>query len=309
MKRTNRVQRLRVEAPARGERPTYWSRSYGMLRDYIGLLKPRLRGLEDTLPPSGLLVSLDSFIAGMLLSTIIGGLVGLGLGLGLALALPFPTLARLLLPFGTTLLGGALGMAATYLYPTILAQGRRRRLDEEMPHIMGQMAVLAAAGVTPENIFRTIAAENTRDIIVREARMIQRDIDLLGMDLAEALEHARRRSPSPAWSEFLDGFIANARAGADLKEYLLRQAATVMTERRMRAKELGETIGVIAEMYTIMLVVFPLLIIIMFSIMALIVGTFGGISILLLMQVVTYLLVPLLGAMVLVIADAAMPKR
>jgi hypothetical protein len=58
-----------------------------------------------------------------------------------------------------------------------------------------------------------------------------------------------------------------------------------------------------------MMVVFPLLIIVMLSIMNMIGGGIGGFSTLFLMQIVTYLAIPAMAFVMLLLLDSVMPPR
>jgi len=62
-------------------------------------------------------------------------------------------------------------------------------------------------------------------------------------------------------------------------------------------------------MYTTLLVVMPLILIILFAVMGVIVGSLGGFSINLLIELVVYVLVPFGGIMMMVLADSMMPRR
>jgi len=77
-----------------------------------------------------------------------------------------------------------------------------------------------------------------------------------------------------------------------------------MDLRRVAAKQMIESLAAFADIYVTMLVVFPLLIIVMFSVMALIGGGIGGLSVTTMMALVTYGIVPLSAAVVLVMLDS-----
>jgi len=94
-----------------------------------------------------------------------------------------------------------------------------------------------------------------------------------------------------------------------LKKYLLSSAKEIMELRRIATKQLVETLGMIAEAYVSMLVVFPLILIIMFSVMGLVGGNIAGFSVFSIMALVTYALIPLLAIMMIVLLDGMLPKR
>jgi flagellar protein FlaJ len=291
-----------------GERFDFWGLAYSILGQYTSRFERYFADLRDDIMKAGMLISYRGYVAGMFFASIVGSLGGMIAGAGIALYLNTYVWVKVLIPIGLGLLSGTSVLAGMYFRPKIRAGTRKRRLDEELPYMIGHMAVLASAGLTPEKIFQSIAEEETNDIINQEARMVMRDINLLGMDLTEALEQERKRSPSDSFAEFLDGFIAASKSGADIKTFLVRAAAGMMEDKRVKAKQFGETVGVIAEMYTIVLVVTPLILIIMFAVMGIIAGSLGGINIMILIMLIAYVMVPLGGMMVMIMADAIMPK-
>jgi flagellar protein FlaJ len=129
------------------------------------------------------------------------------------------------------------------------------------------------------------------------------------MDLEHALVAEEKRSPSERFAEFLDGFVAASKTGGDVKSYLLRSASALMLDKRLKARSVGESVGFVAELYTILLVVTPLLLLIMFSVIGIISGSIGGFSILALIYIITYAVVPLGGIAVLIVADSTVGKE
>ena len=86
-------------------------------------------------------------------------------------------------------------------------------------------------------------------------------------------------------------------------------AKALMDSSRITARQLLDTLGGIAEAYISMMVVFPLLVIVMLSIMGMIGGNLGGFGILFLMQLMTYLAIPALALILLLLLDSIMPPR
>lgn len=291
-----------------GQKFDFWGLAYSLLGGYTSRFDNYFADLREDILKAGMLISYRGYVAGMVLASSVGALAGMAIGAGVVLFVNTYLWVKVVLPFGFALLAGSSVLAVMYFRPKVRAGSRKRKLDEELPYMLGHMAVLASAGLTPEKIFQSISEEETNDVINQEARMVMRDINLLGMDLTDALQEERKRSPSESFAEFLDGFIAASKSGADIKTFLVRAAAGMMETKRVKAKQFGETVGVIAEIYTIVLVVTPLILIIMFAVMGIIAGSLGGVSIMLLMMLIAYVMVPLGGLMVMILADAMMPK-
>jgi archaeal flagellar protein FlaJ len=298
-----------MKAKAAGSGTNFFGTSYALMHPYLKGFERYFAEVNPQLPKAGLRITFDAYVAGMVVASIIGVLGGAVAGSLVAVVLRGSLLFRILLPFGFALLAGVATFMAFYLYPQFLAGSRRRKLDSQLSYTIGHMAVLASAGMTPESMFHSLAEEDSTDVVNQEAKMIVRDMSLLGMDLEHALEAEEKRSPSENFADFLDGFISASKTGGEVKSYLLRSASSLMLDKRLKARAIGESVGFVAELYTILLVVTPLILLIMFSVIGIISGSIGGFGILTLIYLLTYGLVPLGGLAVLVVADSTVSKE
>lgn len=287
----------------------FWGASYILMQPYLKRFDTYFAELSPQLSKAGLRITYKAYVAGMVVASILGVVGGALAGFLTAVYLNTFLLFRIAMPFGFALLGGALTFGAFYIYPQFTAGSRGKKLDSQLSYTVGHMAVLASAGMTPEKMFHSLAEEDSRDVVNQEAKMIVRDMSLLGMDLEDALEAEEKRSPSEKFSDFLDGFISASKTGGEVKSYLLRSASSLMLDKRLKARSIGESVGFVAELYTILLVVTPLLLLIMFSVIGIISGSIGGFSILTLIYLITYALVPLGGLTVLIVADSTISKE
>jgi len=281
---------------------------YRVIGGRVDALLPRFEDLKTTLKKSGFKISLRAYVASILLLTIMAWAAAFGAAFALGLVARVPLGTALLLSTAVSLLAGAMAFAVAYSYPSLAASSRKTSMEENLPYVASHMAILATAGLPPDRVFRSLAQVSPKETASAEARTIVRDMELLGSGLLPALDAARERSPSPVYSDFLEGLIATTRSGADLKAYLLSSARGLMETKRIAARQVVETLGMLAEVYVSMLVVFPLILVIMFSVMGIIAGSLGGMSIVLLLVLVTYILIPLLALLVMLLVDAMVPK-
>ncbi|MGH9920609.1 MAG: type II secretion system F family protein [Nitrososphaerales archaeon] len=287
----------------------FWGASYILMQPYLKRFDTYFTEIGPQLSRAGLRITYKAYVAGMVVAALVAALAGALAGVVFAVSLDTVLAVRVALPFGLALLGGAVTFALFYIYPQFVAGSRGKKLSSQLSYTVGHMAVLASAGITPEKMFHSLAEENSTDVVNQEAKMIVRDMTLLGMDLEHALQAEEKRSPSEAFTDFLDGFISASRTGGEVKEYLLRSASSLMLDKRLKARSIGESVSFVAELYTILLVVTPLLLLIMFSVIGIISGSVGGIGILTLIYLITYALVPLGGLAVLVVADSTISKE
>jgi flagellar protein FlaJ len=221
-----------------------------------------------------------------------------------ALVLGTPVLLTVLFGFGASILSAVLVFGVLYGIPSMLATSRRRRMDLELPYVTTHLSILAAAGIPPARMFKLLEDSRTTPEVASEANEVVRDVEILGDDIITALEAERKRSPSSVFAEILEGLVATIRSGGNMKGYLQDATTTMMDLRRVAAKQLLEGLAAFADVYVTLLIVFPLLVIVMFSVMALIGGGLGGFSVTTMMSLVTYGIVPLSGGVVLVMLDS-----
>ena len=287
----------------------YWRFAYTHLNSRMGRFYKTFAGMEDKIRKSGMRLTYQVYLCGMVFATVVAFVAAFGVSLGIELALPGSVVVRAIVPIMIGIIAGVVTFGIEFVIPSMRAGGRKKRVDEELAYVVGRMAVLAASGMTPENIFRQIADDDSNQQVIQEFRRIVRDMTLLGMDLSHALQEERKRTGSEIFGAFLDGMVSTSSSGADIDAYLLKQSKTLMADKRLKTKQFSETLGVVAEMYTTLLVVMPLILIILFAVMGVIVGSLGGFSINLLIELVVYVLVPFGGIMMMVLADSMMPRR
>ena len=195
------------------------------------------------------------------------------------------------------------------MMPQVNVKNRASRLIDELPHFIGYMATLATSGLSLEGIFKAIASEDGQEEIVKDSKFITRNIDILGMDLVTAINDLIKRSPPGPYADLLEGAIITVQSGGNLKEYFIATGKVQLEEKKMSLKKSTDSLGVMAEMYTILLIVFPLMSIIMLSIMAIMSPDLAGFDLITLMNLLTYVMVPFFGFLLLFMMDSMVPKR
>lgn len=284
--------------------------SYRLLNNRVQFLYPRLTTLEKTIKESMSPVPFDVYVCTMVFVSLIGMAIGTIVGVVLTAFVNIqPVAFELLLP---PLVGMGLGTVAFFvmhMMPSVRVKNRASKLNEELPHFIGYMATLATSGLTLEGIFKAIASEDSEEEIVKDCRFITRNIEILGMDLLSAIMDIIHRTPKGHYSELLEGAIITVQTGGNLKEYFIATAKVQLEEKKMSMRKSTESLGVMAEMYTTLLIVFPLLAVIMLSVMAIMSPDLAGFDLITLMNMLTYVMVPFFGIMLLFMMDSMVPKR
>ena len=280
-----------------------WLLAFRYFGTRIQKFLPRFEGLNESLKKAGVKLSLQSYASLLVMFATIGTIasfISITTILGIAGS---PLLLVFIFALFMGVLFGGVDFGVLYALPSLLASSRRSKMDRELPFVASRMSILAAAGIPPTRMFKLLSDSVTTPEVASDSNEIVRDVEILGNDIMTALEAEKDRSASRNFAEMVEGLVATIRSGGNMKSYLADSTRTIMDLKRIAAKQLIETLGAFAEVYVTLLIVFPLLVIVMFSVMALIGGGLGGISVTSMMMFITYLIIPICGIAVIVMLD------
>jgi len=216
----------------------------------------------------------------------------------------------LLFGVGISLLAGAVTVIAFYVYPSYRADGLKRALEDDLPFTTGFMSILAGAGVPPDFIWRTLAQVDDSLAVTTMAKNVVRDVELFGLDVISALENMSKRTPSERFKEMVEGFISVVHSGGNLVKYLRNRSQQYMKLKEIALKRFSDSLAVLAEFYVTLMVAGSLIFVVMLAVMSMLDGGgFGPFDSRLLLQLLTYLGLPIGSVIFLVILDVISPKR
>ncbi len=307
MKLTGTKQKKKIKEESVGQVHVF---SYKLLNEHVKFMYPKLSSLEKSIKQAMMPIPFEVYVSSMVFFSMIAGVCGAIMGV---VAIQFiniqPASVGFLLPLISGLMLFGMTFGVLQIIPAFKVKNRAAKLSEEIPHFIGYMSTLATSGLTLEGIFKAIAKEETDEDIVKDARFIVRNIDILGMDLITAIKDLIHRTPVGPYSELLDGAIVTVSTGGDLKEYFNATARVQLEEKKMLLQKTTESLGSVAEIYTILLIVFPLLAVIMLSIMGIMSPSLAGFDLLTLMNILTFGVIPLSGVLMLIMMDTMVPRR
>ena len=272
---------------------------------------PLFTDLDVNLKKSGIKINFKAYVstvilASLLLSTSIMIFVPVLLFFIFKLSL----FLSLLFGVGVSLFAGALTVIGFYFYPIYRADSLKRALEDEMPFTTGYMSILAGAGVPPDFIWRSLAQIDSSLSISNVARTVVRDVELFGFDVISALETTSKRTPSERFKELIEGFISVVHSGGNLAKYLRDRSQQYMKLKQIALRRFSDTLGVLAEFYVTLMVAGSLIFVVMLAVMAMLgSGGFGPLDSRLLLQLLTYIGLPIGSVVFLVILDMVSPKR
>lgn len=279
-----------------------------------GIVHPRLlsalEGVRKSLGRASLRISFQAYLGMMVFSSLVAGVGAFTASLVL-LPLFLDIQLLYLIGFSATLgvLGAFVAIGACFLLPKYMSYSRGTRIDSNLTTVANFMSVLATSGMSPENIFRSLARVSGEFGIREEATTIIRDIEFLGLDLHTSLKSASERSPSKSFATMLDGVITTSHMGGDLSSYLRDQAEKLKKLKVSKLKSFVDNLGMIAEVYITFMVAAPLMLVVMLSVMAFIGGGFTGLDARVLLNLLTFVATPVGVTIMILAVDSMTPQR
>jgi len=177
--------------------------------------------------------------------------------------------------------------------PGSKAKARGRDINKRLGAAMSFISAMASADVNIDVIFKELSRQPIYGEIKSEAEWITRDTELLGTDVLSAINRAAQRTPSLRFQEFLQGVVTTSTSGGQLKPYFLQKAEQYEKENKLEIRSQLETLGLMAESFVTVVVAFPLFLIVIMAIMAIVPGAGGNTdTTVLLLYLVVGLMVP-----------------
>jgi len=188
---------------------------------------------------------------------------------------------------------------ATFVFliyiPYQKVSSRRKNIETNLPFVLTHMGAVAESGVPPYVIFKLISQFEEYGEISIEMKKIMRNIDVYGIDPLTSVKEVAKKTPSEALKQILLGFTSTTESGGDVKIFLKYAGEQALLEWRMRREKFLQQLSAYAEFYTGILIAAPLFIIALFSVLNLVQGTFAGYSIIDLMKITIYAVMPILN--------------
>jgi flagellar protein FlaJ len=285
--------------------------AYQLVGHRISRFLPLFTDLDGSLKKSGMRTNFKAYVSTTILAgLVISGSVLLVVPLLLFFVFNLSLMLSLLFGVGLSLLAGAVTVIGFYIYPSYRADTLKRGLDDDLTFTAGYMSILAGAGVPPDFIWRSMAQVDDSLSVSKEAKNVVRDVELFGFDVISALENTSKRTPSQDFKELIEGFISIVHSGGNLVKYLRNRSQQYMKLKQVALKRFSDTLSVLAEFYVTLMVAGSLIFVVMLAVMSMLgSGGFGPLDSRLILQLLTYVGLPVGSAVFLVVLDMVSPKR
>jgi len=161
-----------------------------------------------------------------------------------------------------------------YTYPSLVSGRRKKDIDASLPFAATYMGTIASSGAPPSTMFRVIAQFNEYGEVSKEARKIERDVEVFGMDLVGAIRKTASRTPSEEFKELLWGLDTVLTSGGNIGSYLHEKSRLFIAEYRRRLQQYSRTLSLLIEIYLTVVLVGSIFFIIITALMSILGG--GG---------------------------------
>jgi flagellar protein FlaJ len=274
------IEPARTVRVKRGDQPTHSPLSafeqfaWRTFRDRVTAKAPD-PALEDNLLKAHMRIRADEYMAKVYATTLIVAValavVGLLLGtlLSAGSGLVIGAVIGLIIPVGGTF-GAYMVLKGL---PGSKASSRGKNIDRRISASMSFVSAMASADVNIDQIFKELARQKIYGDVAEEAAWITRDTELLGLDILTAIKNGAARTPSKRFQDFLQGVVTTATSGGQLKPYFLVKAEQYERENKLESLQRVETMGLLAETFVTVVVAFPLFLVIIIAIFAIIGGS------------------------------------
>jgi len=250
----------------------------------------------ESLSKSHMRIRPEEYMAYVMAATVIVAIIGIvaGIFLGvvfLGLLLHVTIILQIIVVLGLGIFVPLMVYMLLKGSPASKAKRISKDIEKRLPSAMSFISAMASADVNIDIIFKELARQTIYGEIRTEAEWITRDTELLGIDILTAIKKSTTRTPSKKFQDFLQGVITTSTSGGQLKPYFLLKAEEYEKDAKLELKARMETLGLLAESFVTVVVAFPLFLVVILAIMAIVGGNAG--STMMILYLVVLLMIPL----------------
>ena len=159
-----------------------------------------------------------------------------------------------------------IGFVVYRYFPDMKIKNRAQNIDRFLPYAVNYLNTMSSTGTAPSEMFQTLSKMPVYGEIQHEAKKINSEIEVMGVDNITALKHAIQRSPSDKFKEFIQGLIGTIQSGTSLHSYLSTAVDQYMNDDLQTRKKNLETLGFLAEVFVMTVIAFPIFLVIILTV-------------------------------------------
>lgn len=143
---------------------------------------------------------------------------------------------------------------------------RRRGVEEELPFLALYASVAQGANISLYEAFKKASESNLLHHVAKEYAVAKRNVEIIGLDPAAAMDNAVRKHPSAKFRDFIYGYTSILKSGGDLQRYLQDRVKLFLSDFKSywkfyaeQAVNLGEVLTAFFMLFSAVLIVGALL--------------------------------------------------
>ncbi len=164
------------------------------------------------------------------------------------------------------------------LYPKQKAESLRKKIENELPFAVSNMAAIASSNLEPTKIFLIMANSEEFQAFSKEAKKVVNQVNFYGADMSIALRNVAKNTASQKLTDLFNGISSNITTGGSLSVYLNEKAKDYLFEYKLAREKYANTIGIYSDVYTALLIAAPLLFMLLLVVISIIGTTIAGMS-------------------------------
>lgn len=194
-----------------------------------------------------------------------------------------------------------LALISLFLYPYFYAQNRKIKIENQLPFAVNYIYAMAVAGVSFEEICKTFSGlktKNVYDAVSEEFSEGMRQNLLIGKNTQNILIFLIDTTPSPLMKSYLSGAKNTLHSGSSFQKYTeIKKRDYQNAYKREKEKEM-QSLDLLSEVYITVFLAAPIFFIILLYATIPFSGVKTNEA-----ELITYSIVPFLGAVFLLISD------
>ncbi len=278
------------------------------LKSIVPFFKPLFSACRKYLVYTGWGITVNEYTAFSLIAALIVSLVFYALVYTVILALTQNIFISLVFGFGGSLWGFLIGILIMMYLPRYTYISLGKRIDVELPYVTAHFSTIAGVGIPIPTVLKIMSSFEEYKVLSKRFYEMYKNISIMGTDLFSALEYEAKLTPSKKWGEILYGVLSILKTGGNIKMFLEEEAEKLLEEKRMLERKFIETLNLITEVYMVVFVVTPIMIIIAVAIMGMI-GMSGDINLKAILWAFVYIGMPFIAFMFVLIINLLRPAE
>ncbi|WNY23151.1 hypothetical protein MmiHf6_04550 [Methanimicrococcus hongohii] len=191
--------------------------------------------------------------------------------------------------------------------PYFKAYDRKIKIEQQLPFAVNYMAAMAIAGVSIENIFKSMSQKRIQTVYPElsvEMKTILIHTNYFGKDYPSALQKLSDETSSPMFADFITSSKNAMLSGGSFQKFIISKKHEYKSLADRRKDKYFQTLDILSEIYITVFLAMPIFFMIMFYTMAPLSGSQTG-----QMAVLAYQIVPFLGIFFLLILEIINEKE